>query len=123
MNVKDVVVVKKVSSGTDVVTNEGATIALHTRITDELKEEGVVREIIRGTNAYRKEEGLTPQLIVTNLYHTASASLKEVIERNKAGLCKQTASKEWKFSESVLKDAKKIKVEGGEILVEIHHGF
>lgn len=44
------------------VINEGTlTVALDTRITDELKKEGYVRDLIRGIQAIRKEKNLTVQ--------------------------------------------------------------
>jgi len=39
---------------------KGIHLALTTNVTDELREEGIVRDAIRGIQAFRKESGLKP---------------------------------------------------------------
>ena len=67
---------------------EGA-VELDTIITDELKEEGRVREIIRHIQDLRKKAGLTPKDMVV-LYFASQNELAEIIRRNQAQILKTT---------------------------------
>ncbi|MBU0731384.1 isoleucine--tRNA ligase [Patescibacteria group bacterium] len=73
----------------------GKKYELDIELTEELKEEGLVREIIRGTNSLRKKKGLTIHDEVEVEYETESG-LGKVIENNKEELMKNTVSKDWK---------------------------
>lgn len=56
-------------------------ISLDARITDELKDEGNLREIIRSFQEVRKEKGLTPQTIVRSTV-TVGEATAQIIEKN-----------------------------------------
>lgn len=57
LNSETIVVERKEKSDLK-VTNDGTlTVALETKITDELKKEGYVRDLIRGIQSLRKESG------------------------------------------------------------------
>lgn len=58
------------------------TVSLDTNLTDQLKQEGLVREVTRAINQYRKQNSLTPTDIVDFVY-SASEELGKVIENNK----------------------------------------
>ncbi len=58
LNVKDVVTAKKLPLGPDWVVAEG--VALDVTVTDELREEGYLREMVRAINALRKALKLKP---------------------------------------------------------------
>ena len=64
-------------------------VALNTNITDELKKEGLAREIVRAVNQTRKEKGLTREDRIAVYYQTtdamANAVFKEYAEDIKAG--------------------------------------
>ncbi|MFH1536358.1 MAG: isoleucine--tRNA ligase [Patescibacteria group bacterium] len=68
---------------------------LDTKLTDELKEEGMVREIIRGINSLRKKQKLTINDEVEIIYQTDDKSVKQVISSNKSELMKNTVSTDW----------------------------
>ncbi len=57
-------------------------VALDTKITEELKNEGLVREIIRTVNQMRKEMKLTVNDQVSLVYSTDSKELKKIIIGN-----------------------------------------
>ncbi|MDP2630981.1 MAG: class I tRNA ligase family protein, partial [Candidatus Uhrbacteria bacterium] len=63
--------------------NGALRVALNTTLTPELKEEGIVRELIRHINALRKEQGLTPKDIITLQWDTDSADLVHIVETHK----------------------------------------
>ncbi|HEY4517176.1 MAG TPA: isoleucine--tRNA ligase [Candidatus Paceibacterota bacterium] len=67
----------------------GKDIALDTNITDELREEGTLRDIIRDIQAFRKESGLQPK--DRGVYHVArSADNVSFIEAHREYLEKET---------------------------------
>ena len=78
LNVKKVRVVKVVSAAAGVVVKEEGElkIGLDTAITDELKKEGLVREIVRTINQMRKEQKLTVSDMVSVAYATDDSDLK-----------------------------------------------
>ncbi|MBU1180343.1 isoleucine--tRNA ligase [Patescibacteria group bacterium] len=97
--------VKKVEQST----NKNKNIALDTKITQELKEEGCVRELIRGVNALRKKAGLTPKDKVV-LYLQADKKLEKVFEKNKEKILKTTISKKLEFKKKNIKDSDEVKI-------------
>jgi len=65
-------------------------LELDTTITLELKEEGILRELIRQINDLRKEKKLTPKNKIKIYYQTNSEKIKEIIEKNLNLIKKQT---------------------------------
>ena len=106
VNVKDV----EARSGKEAGTRE-IQIILDTKITPELLQEGIAREMIRNVNGYRKELNLTIKDKV-ELYVEAEQMVKEAVMRFKEDLQKATQTKiiSWKLQ----KDArsKEVKVQG-----------
>ncbi|MDQ0268133.1 isoleucine--tRNA ligase [Cytobacillus purgationiresistens] len=80
LTLDDVLLEKKGKAGFEVVEGTQFVIALDTRITDELKEEGLVREFVRVVQTYRKEMNLPVELRV-NLYIKADAWFEEVLKK------------------------------------------
>ncbi len=70
--------------------NNGCAVALNCAITSSLKEEGIVREIIRAINAYRKDAHLTVHDMVILSYNTQSEELKGIISKYTHELQKTT---------------------------------
>jgi len=76
-------------------------IELDTIITEELKEEGMVRDFIRSVQAKRKKAGLTPKDSVRVYF--GDERLKEIIEKNKERIKKQVIAENIIFQEGELK--------------------
>ncbi len=72
---------------------------LDTAMTPELKEEGLVREFVRGIQELRKSEGLTPSDKITLLVSAGDVG-KKFIEANKDVISKATLVKEFEFAEN-----------------------
>lgn len=72
------------------------SVKLDTEITDELKKEGLVREIVRAVNQIRKEKGLTRENTVIVEYSTGDELLKEVFTEFAEDLKKLVIAKEIK---------------------------
>ncbi|MBI4092563.1 MAG: class I tRNA ligase family protein, partial [Candidatus Kerfeldbacteria bacterium] len=86
LNVKEVVTAKKLPEGKDWISAEG--VALDITVTDQLREEGYFREMVRAVNALRKELKLKPGKPVALAYQADMESAK-IIEHFKAGLMKK----------------------------------
>jgi len=88
--IKDEVNVKKIVFG--------KVLKLDTRITSELKEEGIVREIIRHLQEMRKKAGLKPKDKILIRYST-TPFLTEILKRNEETILKEARIKNFRFSE------------------------
>jgi isoleucyl-tRNA synthetase len=88
--IKDEINVKQVEQSSDI--KEG--VVLDTNITDELKEEGLVRDFVRSIQALRKEASLTPKDRI-KVYYSEN---KEIIEKYAEQIKKQVIAEEIIFS-------------------------
>lgn len=93
------------------VINEGTlTVGLDTKITDELKKEGYVRDLVRGIQALRKDSGfeVTDRI---NLTVGGDTELKTAFESFEDFIKNETLSVSAKFDESLSNDSNAVKVE------------
>jgi len=74
----------------------GKTLKLDTKITPELKEEGIVREVIRNIQEMRKKAGLRPKDKILVRY-SGSINLNEILMRNKNLILKEAKVKNFVF--------------------------
>ena len=88
VNIKEVVWVKKLD----------ADFELDTNITPELKEEGMLREIIRAMQEFRQEKGLVPKDKVS-MKIGADKETVALIKRNEAKLLEDANASEFGFEE------------------------
>jgi isoleucyl-tRNA synthetase len=94
--VKDELNIKSFRSDTELK----ETIRLDTKITAELREEGILREVTRRIQEIRKELGLKPKdKIIIQL--SASEKLIDILNRNKKFILTTTKAKNLKFLEDV----------------------
>jgi isoleucyl-tRNA synthetase len=116
LNVKEVEFVKKnkikEEAGSHIKKEGNYTVALDTTITPELRQEGLVREIVRQINALRKEESLTIKDEVKIIYETDDKELNEAILKFKDSLAKNVLAsaiergegeKELKIEDKIIK--------------------
>lgn len=71
----------------------GKTFKLDTKITPKLKEEGIIREIIRSIQEMRKKAGYEPKDRVLIRY-TGDKGLNKILERNKKTILKEIVVKD-----------------------------
>ena len=69
--------------GWSVVTEAGLTVALDVTLTDELRHEGIARELVNRLQNLRKDQGLEVQDKVNVLYAGASETVAEAIQAHK----------------------------------------
>jgi len=86
--IKDEVNVKEITFG--------KTLKLDAKITEELKEEGQVREFIRQVQQLRKNAELTPKDKII-IYCECQEKLKKVLEKNKKDILAETKAEDFLF--------------------------
>ena len=118
VNVKEIVVVSKISDGKDSIADEAKSVSLFTGMTDELKAEGALRELVRMTNALRKERGLKPNDTIAVVFNTDSDFLRtQVIQKFGELLQKHTMASSWAYDKKISTDAKAIEISGQRISI------
>ena len=99
------------------VASEGRmTVALDVTLTDELKREGIAREIINRVQNLRKDSGLE----VTDKIHLTidtNELVKAAIEANKEFICTEVLAKEIAFEKLDPSKALNAELEEGETLI------
>ncbi|MBU0975228.1 MAG: isoleucine--tRNA ligase [Patescibacteria group bacterium] len=95
LNVKEVASVKtiKKSKGWNVQKGKELEVALNTELTDELRGEGLLRELARMIQDTRKKSGFKQEDVVGVILETEDKGLQEVIKKNSSELAKQTNSR------------------------------
>lgn len=99
-------------------TSLNITIGLDINISDELKDEGLVRELTRGLQAGRKKKGLQQGDMVTVSLNTDNSDLKTTIERNIEQIQKAVNASLIQFKEE-LNEPFEIQIEGVTLKAEI----
>jgi len=79
---------------------EELKVELNTELTDELKQDGIKRELVRFINALRKQANLTIKDTINIYYKTEDKDIKEVIKKTEKDLLKDTLAKEIRDEES-----------------------
>jgi isoleucyl-tRNA synthetase len=90
----------------------GKTLKLDTKITPELREEGIIREIIRNLQEMRKIAGLTPKDIIS-IQFEGEKKLKDILLKNQEKILKVALARDLKFSKKGKFELERaIKIEG-----------
>lgn len=84
LNVKEVEICKEVAKGENIKSSSFGDIfiGVDINVTEELKEEGFLNEILRGLQVVRKESGCEVGEYVSINYYTESAQMKGVVEKS-----------------------------------------
>lgn len=70
----------------------GKNIKLDTKITVELKNEGIIRDLVRFIQGMRKDGGLEPKQEIS-LYHSGNDFLNKLIQKNKTEIKQEVSAK------------------------------
>ena len=99
----------------------GFKMALNIHVTEELKKEGLVREIVRTINQIRKEQGMTIADEVIVEYHTEDENLKAVFVDYSTEIKKSVLARELVAEKIVLEesDDKLYKIDGVEVFLSV----
>ncbi len=116
LNVKEAVVDKKFAYRENVKENSGLKVWLDTQITEELKKEGALREIVRTINQMRKDQQLTLNDKIILVFDTKGEKLKKLILKNEEKL-KQSVLAEKIEQRATL--AKEVEIDGQKLQLAI----
>ncbi|MFA5126752.1 MAG: isoleucine--tRNA ligase [Patescibacteria group bacterium] len=94
-------------------------VALDTRITPDLKDRGVVREIIRTINSLRKTAGLKPTDKPTEIYQTKSDYLLQLIKKYESELVSGTSAGALELASGSAKFVAELDIDGEKITLGI----
>ncbi len=123
LNVKEVIAAKILPTGRDWIRQElspESGVALDTTITDELRYEGWVRELIRAVNDVRKQAKLTPQDRVPIFVFAESETVKGVFQHNAEAITKEVRASKLSFELPEHRTAEKtFLLDGGSVTVAI----
>jgi len=92
------------------------SVELDLNITDELKQEGVKREIVRSVNALRKDAGLSIKDTVDLVVVSESDLIKTVLEKYQAEILRETLSFRLLKKEAEGMVQKNVKIENAEVI-------
>ncbi|MEQ8584087.1 MAG: isoleucine--tRNA ligase [Marinoscillum sp.] len=90
LGLEDVEITSEDIPGWLVASEDGLTVALDITITDELKKEGLSRDMVNRLQNLRKDQGLEVQDKIKVSYHTNDESLKSAVEAFKSYIQKET---------------------------------
>jgi len=101
--------------------DENLKIGLNTEITEELKKEGLVREIVRTINQMRKDQGLTIADVVVVEYYVEDELLKSVFDEYGEEIKKQVLAKELIHEKIKIEESDDVakKIDGKEVLIAV----
>lgn len=115
LNVEDVHLVTSAELEDGWIVDEEEKVYLDTNLTDELKDKGTVREVIRFMNNLRKDAGLSPADNPVETYNTKSDYLKKVIEEYKKDIVDGTSAGDLEEVKENPETIKECKINGEEI--------
>jgi isoleucyl-tRNA synthetase len=117
LNVKAVEAAKELPAGENLVSKEenGIGVALDTKLTQELKEEGQLAELKRQIQNLRKTSGLQMGEFVKVQFATTSETLRSLIEKYNGQIAKEITASEVVYTDGV--ETNKIKVDDAELFV------
>ena len=85
-----------------VVANEGAlTVALDIEVTDDLRREGLAREMVKRIQAYRKDNGFEITDHINIVMQTGDAAMCEAVEAFREYICTQVLADSFTFAADV----------------------
>ena len=93
LSIDDVIIENTKADGFETLSDNGITVVLSTTLTDELIEEGFVREIISKIQTMRKEADFEVMDNI-NVYVSGNEKIKNIIEKNKDEISSDVLAKD-----------------------------
>jgi len=113
---EDLIVTQTTQQGMEMASNQTYMVFLNTEITEDLRKEGLARELIRAVQQYRKELNLSVEQRV-NLTFDASETMKGVIKQFQELLQNNLLVKEMNFGQQ--EDMKYVELEDEKVGLHI----
>ncbi|MFD2043343.1 isoleucine--tRNA ligase [Ornithinibacillus salinisoli] len=116
VDLEDLQVTKTTSEGMEMASNDQFTVLLNTEVTEDLRKEGIARELIRAVQVYRKELNLPVEQRVS-LTFDVSDRMYEVINDYQLIINNNLLTK--KISFNTKENMKYVSIEGEEVGIHI----
>ncbi|MBV6646627.1 MAG: isoleucine--tRNA ligase, partial [Cyclobacteriaceae bacterium] len=101
LSLEDVEISSEDIPGWLVASEDGLTVALDITITDELRKEGIARDVVNRIQNLRKEKGLEVQDKINLAYHSADGAVRNSIEENKNYIQRETQALALEYLDNV----------------------
>jgi len=118
LTLDDVEITSEDIPGWSVATENGITVALDITIDDELKKEGIARDVVNRVQNLRKDMGLDVQDKIRIYVENKDELVYSALKSNMEYICNETQALELGFKESI-KDGKKFEIDDIEIVLKI----
>ena len=118
LTLEDVEISSEDIPGWSVATENGITVALDVTITEDLRKEGIARDVVNRIQNLRKEMGLDVQDKIKILVENKDELINNALQINKEYICNETQAIELRFSDD-LQDGKKFEMDDLEVILKI----
>jgi isoleucyl-tRNA synthetase len=115
---EDVEIVSEDIPGWSVATSGSLTVALDITITEDLRQEGIARDVVNRVQNLRKEMGLDVQDKINIVIEKSNDLVNSALESNREYICRETQAFSLEIKEE-LKDGKLLEMDGIKIKVKI----
>jgi len=118
LNEDDVEIISEDIPGWSVANEGSLTVALDLTITEELRKEGIARDLINRVQNLRKEMGLGVQDKINIVFEKSNSLVDKALESNKNYICKETQALSMIIQEE-LKDGVLLEMDGIQLKIKI----
>ncbi len=118
LTLEDVEISSEDIPGWSVATENGITVALDVTITEDLRKEGIARDVVNRIQNLRKEMGLDVQDKIKIVVENKDELINNALQINKEYICNETQAIELRFSDD-LQDGKKFEMDDLEVTLKI----
>jgi isoleucyl-tRNA synthetase len=115
-----VVVQQRAPEGWAGVADRGTQVLVDARVSEELKREGLARDVVRQVQDLRKQSGLEMEDRIALWLDTGADRLRQAIEAHRDYIASETLTAQW-AAQPLDGEAHstRVKVEGQELLIEL----
>jgi isoleucyl-tRNA synthetase len=118
LTLEDVEITSEDIPGWSVATENGITVALDITISEDLRKEGIARDVVNRVQNLRKEMGLDVQDKIRIFVERKDELVNSALESNKEYICNETQALELGFKET-LEGGKKFDIDDLEVVLKI----
>ena len=118
LTLEDVEILSEDIPGWTVASEGGLTVALDVTVTEDLRKEGLARDVVNRIQNLRKDRGLDVQDKINVSYDTVDPLMKEAIEENKLYIKRETQALALEYLERI-SNGEKLEIDGKDISVSI----
>ena len=119
LTVEDVEITSEDIPGWSVAREGNLTVALDINVTDELKKEGVARDLVNRIQNLRKDQGLDVQDKIRVQVERGNALVDEAIEAHKAYICQEIQAVELTLTNDTLSDATTLEMDETVVKIKV----